>query len=74
MADFETLMRLFMTGNIIVSDYNIGQWRMHNTNATILEANTKYEDALNAYINIADFAIQYLSSNEIKKWHITAKD
>jgi len=73
-ADFETLMRLFITGDVILSDYIIGKWRVHaNNETTRLSADNKYEDTLKAFDDITDFANSYGDPQKNNIWYKKAK-
>lgn len=68
-SDFYSLIKVFMTGDIILSDYSIGVWRIHKTNTTITEADKKYIQSLETFKDIILFAQNYFSDKELTDWY-----
>ncbi len=67
-SDFYSIMRIILTGDIILSDYIAGVWREHRDNTTTREADKKYSQAVDTFKDILEYASQYFDSYELKKW------
>lgn len=67
-SDFHSIIRLIMMGNIIINNNEIGIWRVHSNNTTIKEVKRKQKDAMQTFDDIEEFAKQYFSLEELKKW------
>ena len=69
-ADFESLYRLILTGNIVSYDKVVGVWRIHGENVSSRNFFSA-EDIIRNFKfveNTALFAITYLPNKKIKSW------
>lgn len=69
-ADYESLYRLILTGNVISYDRVVGVWRIHGGNETIKKVNSTDQVMKNfSFIEKpALFAQSYLAKGQVRKW------
>lgn len=67
-SDFHSLMRLFLTGEIIADSRRIGQWRVHGSNTTILDLDKRQEEARETFDDLQEFAGAYFPARELAAW------
>jgi glycosyltransferase involved in cell wall biosynthesis len=67
-ADFISFMMLLLNGNIILSNYNIGIWRVHNKNASLKNYYRNYFEGKIAISTITSYASIYFNNNELTTW------
>lgn len=67
-SDFHSLMRLFLLGNIILDRRSVAVWRIHQNNTTINEIEDKQRQAKLTFDDLENFAKDYCSPSELKKW------
>jgi glycosyltransferase involved in cell wall biosynthesis len=67
-SDFESLIKVIITGYILIDSSIIGVWRLHSTNTTIKESKNQLNDIFNAYDDIICFAMRYFTINELNIW------
>lgn len=67
-SDFHALIRLFLTGDLLLDKRLIAVWRAHRKNATIVEVEDKQNQAMVTFDAIQQFAYQYCSEEELHTW------
>ncbi len=69
-ADFESLYRLILTGNVVSYDKVVGVWRIHGENVSSKNFFSADDIIRNfAFVeNAASFAIPYLAKEKINSW------
>lgn len=67
-SDFQSLMRIFLLGNIILNENKIGVWRVHGNNTTIKEVSQKQQQAMETFADIELFARSFFSLQEMQVW------
>ncbi len=68
-SDFISFMKLTLHGDIILSNYQIGIWRLHDDNVSKKNLIIKYIDNNMAISTIASFASSFFSKNDLLKWY-----
>lgn len=67
-SDFESLIKVIITGDILIDNAKIGVWRVHSSNTTIKESKNQLKDIINTYDDIISFAGQYFTQSELNIW------
>jgi glycosyltransferase involved in cell wall biosynthesis len=67
-SDFHALMRLFLQGALVISDKNVGVWRVHDTNASLNNLRHKYQRAYTMYEDLASFASSFFTDDDLEVW------
>lgn len=67
-ADFHALMKVFLHGDIILSDNNPGVWRVHGGNASQNNLRQKYLSAFSMYEDLARHAEAFFPKGELDLW------
>ena len=65
-ADFNSTIRLYFEGSVILSSKKVAQWRKHENNASWTINYKNYKTELFAIQNVMKTASQYLSKKELK--------
>ncbi len=68
-SDFESLMKVFLNGEIILDSKAIGIRRIHGTNTTINEISTQYNDILRTYGDILEYAKLFFLPDVLETWY-----
>lgn len=68
-SDFHSLMKVFLTGDIILDKRIISFWRSHGDNASFIEAKNQYEQEITAYKDICEYAHKFCTDKEISYWY-----
>ena len=71
-TDMESLLRMALTGKVILVKKPVGKWLQHKSNASSFSGIKKLFDNLKWIDNVSDFAI--LNTNDKKKWHKWRKE
>lgn len=67
-CDFHSIIRIILTGDIILDRRKIACWRVHGENATIRQSEDKQRQAMLTFDAIEEFAKQYCSTDELMAW------
>lgn len=67
-SDFHSIMRIFLHGHIILDNREIGYWRVHQNNATILGIEQKLTEARDTFNGLEQYAKDFFSEEELKEW------
>lgn len=67
-CDFHSLIRLMLLGNVILDRRPISYWRTYGDNTTFKEVDVKLQQMAKTLDAIEDFAKEYCTSSELKKW------
>ncbi len=67
-SDFHSLMRLSLTGKVILSGKNVAYWRLHDNNDSQSLNEQSLVNELRSLEGIADFSLQFLTKQESRIW------
>jgi hypothetical protein len=73
-ADFHSLSRLALIGKVILSSRKVAVWRQHGNNATRTLTEINLQKELASLDDVATFAHNYISANEISTWLLRMKE
>lgn len=67
-CDFHSIIRIILTGDVILDRRKIACWRVHGENATIRQSEDKQRQAMLTFDAIEEFASQYCTNKELSDW------
>lgn len=67
-SDFHALMRIILSGDIIINNKKISFWRVHSENTTVAMVDRKQKEAMQTFDDIENFAILYCTKEELNTW------
>lgn len=67
-SDFQSLIRLFLTADIVISNIKVGVWRLHQSNVTVNEVGEKQIQAMQTFDDIQSFAKDFFTDSDLKLW------
>ena len=68
-TDFNSLVKLFIRGNILLSSKTVAVWHQHDLNQSSTLDHTKLKVELASFDEIAVFAEKYLPVKEVQLWN-----
>lgn len=67
-TDFNSMAKLFLKGNIIISSDQVAHWNRHSENASSTLSSKNIKKELAAINELADFAQQFFINKAVAKW------
>ena len=67
-TDFNSIAKLFLKGNIIISGKTVAHWRQHSYNESLTLNEKNIEKERSSIGELAQFAKSYFNEKQIKKW------